>query len=333
MKYDNDGQILYYRYDPTSDVGTFKELGYWDFKKHVFEGKTYYSFHAPDDDFADRAFTGYDPGMRVLLDDHYVPVDTIHALPSRDGYLKGGEPLDGHDFYFFSPTHWIASASYVEREVNGKMLAVGYLQEVENGEVVFDWWSSDHKEMAEWGSPVFDTSYDYVHFNSVQVLPDDNWLCSFRALSSLLKIDHETGDILWRINGEALADSLSFYGQHYATLHDDNTLTLFDNGNGHDPQLTRVLRLNVDPETGEVSGGGDMLNPGGNYFTQACGAVQLFSGDRFTVGWGWSSEAGNNTRLVSEHDAEGRVVFALSRSAADCMPNSVNPSYRCVKYE
>ena len=333
MKYDNDGQILYYRYDPTLDVGTFKELGYWDFKKHVFDGKTYYSFHAPDDNFADRAFTGYDPGMRVLLDDHYVPVDTIHALPSRDGYLKGGEPLDGHDFYFFSPTHWIASASYVEREVDGKKLAVGYLQEVKDGEVVFDWWSSDHKEMAEWGSPVFDTSYDYVHFNSVQVLPDDNWLCSFRALSSLLKIDHETGDILWRINGEALADSLSFYGQHYATLHDDNTLTLFDNGNGHDPQLTRVLRLNVDPETGEVSGGGDMLNPGGNYFTQACGAVQLFSGDRFTVGWGWSSEAGNNTRLVSEHDAEGRVVFALSRSAADCMPNSVNPSYRCVKYE
>ena len=333
MKYDNDGQILYYRYDPTPAVGTFNELGYWDFKKHVFDGKTYYSYHAPDDNFADRAFMGYDPGMRVLLDDHYVPVDTIHALPSRDGYLKGGEPLDGHDFYFFSPTHWIASASYVEREVNGKMLAVGYLQEVENGEVVFDWWSSDHKEMAEWGSPVFDTSYDYVHFNSVQVLPDDNWLCSFRALSSLLKIDHETGDILWRINGEALADSLSFYGQHYATLHDDNTLTLFDNGNGHDPQVTRVLRLKVDPETGEVSGGGDMLNPGGNYFTQACGAVQLFSGDRFTVGWGWSSEAGNNTRLVTEHDAEGRVVFALSRSDADSMPNSVNPSYRCVKYE
>ena len=39
MKYDNNGQILYYRYDPTPDVSTFKELGYWDFKKHVFEEK------------------------------------------------------------------------------------------------------------------------------------------------------------------------------------------------------------------------------------------------------------------------------------------------------
>ena len=327
-----DGSILYYRYDPTPLAGTFNELGYWDFKKHVFDGRTYYSYHAPDDHFADRAFMGYDPGMRVLLDDRYVPVDTIHALPSRDGYLKGGEPLDGHDFYFFSPTHWIASASYIEREVDGKKLAVGYLQEVKDGEVVFDWWSSDHKEMADWCSPIFDTSYDYVHFNSVQVLPDGNWLCSFRVLNSLLKIDHSTGDILWRINGEALPENQSFYGQRYAIFHDDNTLTLFDNGNGHNPQFTRVLCLNVNPETGEVSGGGDMLNPGGDYFSQACGAVQLFSGGHFTVGWGWSSEAGNNTRLITEHNADGREVFGLRRSASDSRPNSVNPSYRCVKY-
>ncbi len=332
MKYDNDGRILYYRYDPTPLAGTFNEQGYWDFKKHVFDGRTYYSYHAPDDHFADCAFMGYDPGMRVLLDDRYVPVDTIHALPSRDGYLKGGEPLDGHDFCFFSPTHWIASASYIEREVDGKKLAVGYLQEVKDDEVVFDWWSSDHKEMADWCSPIFDTSYDYVHFNSVQVLPDGNWLCSFRVLNSLLKIDHSTGDILWRINGEALPENQSFYGQHYAIFHDDNTLTLFDNGNGHNPQFTRILRLNVNPETGEVSGGGDMLNPGGDYFSQACGAVQLFGGGHFTVGWGWSSEAGNNTRLITEHNADGREVFGLRRSASDSRPNSVNPSYRCVKY-
>jgi len=332
MKYDNDGRILFYRYDPTPAAGTFNELGYWDFKKHVFDGKTYYSYHAPDDNFADRAFTGYDPGMRVLLDDHYRVVKTIHALKSRDGFLPDGAPLDGHDFHFFSPGHWISSASYVEREVDGKKLAVAYLQEVNDGEVVFDWWSTDHQEMADWCSPVFDTSYDYVHFNSVQVLPDGNWFCSFRALSSLLKIDRTSGDIIWRINGEALPADQCFSGQHYATLHDDGMLTLFDNGNAHDPQLTRVLRLNVDPETGEVSGGGDMLNPGGDYFTQACGAVQLFSDDRFTVGWGWSSEAGNNIRLVTEHDADGREVFGLRRNAVDSKPNSVNPSYRCVKY-
>ena len=149
MKINNKGRLLYYRFAPTHDNGTFNELGYWDFKKHVFDGKTYYSYHAPDLAFKDKAFTGYDPGMRILMDEHYVPVDTIHALASSDGYLPAGSPLDGHDFYFFSPTHWIASASYVEREVNGVKRAVAYLQEVDNGEVVFDWWSTDHSEITE----------------------------------------------------------------------------------------------------------------------------------------------------------------------------------------
>ena len=334
MKYDNDGRILYYRYDPTPLAGTFSECGYWDFKKHDFNGQTYYSYHSPDPAFADRAFTGYDPGMRILLDEHYQPVDTIHAKASRDGFLSDGDPLDGHDFYFFSPTHYIASASYIERQVNGQPLAVGYLQEVKDGAVVFDWWSTDHSDMATWCSPIFDTSYDYVHFNSVQVLPDGNWFCSFRVLNSLVKIDrkNESGDILWRIDGNALPADQSFYGQHYATLHDDNTITLFDNGNGHDPQCTRVLRLQVNPDTGEVTGGGDILNPGGDYFTQACGAVQLF-GNRFVVGWGWGMEFANNDRLVTEHRPDGEVVFGLYRHRLRYRLNSINSSYRCVKYQ
>ena len=48
MKINNKGRLLYYRFAPTHDNGTFNELGYWDFKKHVFDGKTYYSYHAPD---------------------------------------------------------------------------------------------------------------------------------------------------------------------------------------------------------------------------------------------------------------------------------------------
>jgi len=103
MKVDNQGRLLYYRFEPTEANGTFQEQGFWDFKKHVFSGKTYYSYHAPDPAFKDRAFTGYVPGMRILMDEHYVPVDTIHALASSDGYLPAGSPLDGHDFYFFSP--------------------------------------------------------------------------------------------------------------------------------------------------------------------------------------------------------------------------------------
>ena len=332
MKYDNNGRLLYYRYEPTALSGTLQENGYWDFKKHTMEGKTYYSYHAPDDRFSARGFMGYNPGMRVLMDANYTPIDTIHAKASRDGYLADGEPIDGHDFYFFSPTHYILSA-YVEREVEGRTCVVSYLQEVKDGEVVFDWWSSQHQEMTAWCSPTFDTTYDYVHFNSIQVLPDGNWLCSFRHLCSLLKIDraNETGDIIWRIAGEEQTEARRFYGQHYATLMDDGTLTLFNNGNGFETPVTRVLRLTIDPATGEVKDGGDILNPGGDYFAHACGSVQL-KDNRYVVGWGWSLEAGNCDRLVTEHDATGKEIFGLRRKVALDKLNSVFASYRCVKY-
>lgn len=331
QKYDNEGRLLFYRFDPGEKDGTMDENGYWDFKKHVLDGKTYYSYHAPDPAFADRAFTGYNPGMRVLLDAYYRPVKTIHAKASRDGHLPDGEPIDGHDFYFFSPDHYILSM-YTEREVAGKTLCVAYLQEVQDGEVVFDWWSSDHPEMAGWASPVFDTSYDCVHFNSIQVLPDGNWLCSFRHLCSVVKIDRAggTGDILWRIAGADLPEEHRFYGQHYARFHDDNTLTLFDNGNGHTPPCTQIKRLFIDPATGEVDGGGDLLPSGSDYFSMACGAVGWF-GDHFVVGWGWCLQEQDNSRLVSEYAADGRVVFSLRHKSPDYLVNSLNSSYRCVK--
>lgn len=333
MKYNNDGECIYYRYEPTDDADTPDELGFWDFQKHVFSGKTYYSYHAADPKFKDKAFTGYDPGMRVLMDEHYVPVDTIHALASLDGYLPEGSPLDGHDFYFFSPTHWIASASYVERDVNGQKLAVAYLQEVKDGKVVFDWWSTDHPEMVEWASPIFDTSYDYVHFNSVQVLPDGNWLCSFRVVNSVVKIDRKggSGDFLWRIDGAALPEDKSFFGQHYAR-YSDNMLTIFDNGCGHATKHTRLMRLNIDSDTGEVYDGGDMLNDSSGYYSFACGALQMF-GDRFVTGWGWSMTEGDNARLVSEFDASGKEIFQLRHVSRNLLLNELNSSYRCVKYE
>ena len=75
-----------------------------------------------------------------------------------------------------------------------------------------------------------------------------------------------------------------------------------------------------------------MLNPGGDYFTQACGAVQLF-GNRFVVGWGWGMEFANNDRLVTEHRPDGEVIFGLYRHRLRYRLNSINSSYRCVKYQ
>ena len=336
VKVDNGGNLLYYRFEPTDYNGTFKELGCWDFKKHVFDGKTYYSYHAPDWKYGENATTGYVPGMRILMDDHYNPIDTIHALASLDGYLPDGSPLDGHDFYSFSPTHWIASASYVKRDLlDGTSRAVAYLQEVDNGTVVFDWWSSRHPELKTMGSPEFDTSDDYVHFNSIDVLPNGDWLVSFRALSSIAVIDHNYGAIKWIQNGEVFSQlPWGYSGQHYVRYHEiggKSYITLFNNGNNlQNTTAVRLEMVNFDSTAPQIFDGKNLLsNSFPHYFTQACGALDYFGDQGFVMGWGWSTDPGNCTRLVSEFNRDGNEIFRLDRGDPD--PMSVDPSYRCVK--
>ena len=332
FKCDNDGKILFYRFEPRTVIETGDDSGWWDFKKHVAEdGTVYYSYHANDPQFAERLFMGYDPGMRVIMDDHYNPLDTIHLLESLNGEVAEGEPLDGHDFYFFSPNHYIVSA-YIRRTRHNQAIFACYLQEVENGQVVFDWWSVDHPETVEWTDPVFGLERDYMHFNCVQVLPDGELLCSLRHESTIVKIKRsdKSGDILWAIHGYDQPEEYSFCGQHYATLH-GNTLTLFDNGNGHTPPATRLLKLQINPENGVVLSGENILPANDRvYFTTACGSF-VPVGDYYVAGWGIPGlEAGPNDRLVTEYDAAGNEIFGI-RHTGGYQENFFNGSYRCVK--
>ena len=208
-----------------------------------------------------------------------------------------------------------------------------YLQEVNNDKVVFDWLSADYKDMTNWLDPVFKKSagQDYVHFNAIDTLPDGNLLCSFRHISSILKINRVdgSGDIMWRLAGADNDGSFSFHGQHYVRYHEkDSTITLFNNGNG--TGRTQMLRLKVNPNTGEVSKCTILHDDG--YFTQACGAL-TFSGDNMIVGWGIPGDSINNNRILTEYDVNNNEIFSLFRRQNKPTMNQYIGSYRCIKCE
>lgn len=327
QKYDNSGNLIYFRYEPRTVRGGDDSSGWWDFKKHTVDDRTYYSYHAPDTAFSDRSFLGYNPGKRVLLDDRYRPLGEIHLLADATGRIHDGDPIDGHDFYLFDLEHYIVSA-YIERDG----VYAAYLQEVQDGKVVFDWWSTDHPELAEWLDPAFAESAgkDYVHFNSIDILPDGNWLCSLRHVSSLVKIDRVggTGDILWRIAGMEQPAAYSFCGQHCARWHgEDSAISLFNNGN--DRGLTGLVRLTVEPESGIVVDGKELLRADDRYYSQACGSL-TFSGDHFIAGWGIPDPSGAVDRVVTEYDAAGNEVFGIRRDRETLRKGFV-ATYRCVK--
>ena len=202
---------------------------------------------------------------------------------------------------------------------------------MENGKVVFDWWSTDHPELRGWGDPALAqlAVKDYVHFNSIDILPDGNWLCSLRHVSSVIKIDRAggTGAILWRIAGRELPADYAFHGQHCARWHKDG-MTLFNNGNGQG--VTSLIRLSVDLVTGAVTDGGNLLKEGyPAYFSQACGAL-TFSDGHFIAGWGIADDSCAKDRLLIEYDAAGNEQFSLRRRP-DAPFIVLGSSYRCVK--
>ena len=352
QKINNNGDVVMYEYMQQDSTFSGKCAGWWDFKKEgCYNNETYYSYHAPDANFINEGFSGFNPGMRVIFGDKYiwnadsnkvyVPYKTIHLKADPKNIVHEGDPIDGHDFYMFDENHYIVS-SYVKRTSSkGKEVYAAYLQEVRNDSLIFDWWSTDYPDMEAWTDTIFKDKdgkelKDYVHFNSIDVLPDGNWLCSFRHISSILKIDRvgRTGNILWRLGG-ATGDSLySFHGQHYVRYHEkDSTITLFNNGNLPNDSIgrTQMLSLKVDLNTGKVSKSTILHDDG--YYTQACGAL-TFSGENMIVGWGIPGDTINiNNRLLTEYDKSGAAIFSISRPENKYNVNAALGSYRCVKCE
>ncbi len=337
QKIGNNGQYLFYRFEPKVDTSG-NCTGWWDFKKHHGDdGKIYYSYHEPDSTYASWRFNGFNPGKRVLLDETYNKLKEIQ-LEAADS-IQEGYPVDGHDFYLFNSEHYILM-SYIDRVVNVKdrdTVASAYIQEVDSGKVVFDWWSVDHDTLFSMLDPAFDTTAgkDYVHMNSIDVLPDSNLLCSFRHISSVLKIQRDSaGKILWRLDGTS--SSNAFHGQHFARYHqEDSSITLFNNDNG--PNNTQLLRFNMgDMDNGSVKNKTVLRNDG--YFAQACGAL-TFSGKNVIAGWGIPGDTTSFRRLVAEYNSTGGLIFSLERDSVKVSEEKIfgatafMATYRATKYE
>ncbi len=97
---------------------------------------------------------------------------------------------------------------------------------------------------------------DWSHTNTVQFIPgDDDLLISSRNQNALMRIDRDTGDIVWVLgwgnrpedgfDGDfAMDDASRFYQQHDPVYVDDDSILLFDNGHPTRP-WSRALQLRV----------------------------------------------------------------------------------------
>jgi hypothetical protein len=72
-------------------------------------------------------------------------------------------------------------------------------------------------------------------------------------MDEITKIDRSTGDILWRLGANAVNNEFTFIGDSRAFSHQhdirrlpNGDITLFDNGNYDDPEVSRGVEYRLD---------------------------------------------------------------------------------------
>lgn len=270
LKMDHTGDIIFYYTDPNSSVKYLNE-----FRKMEFGDKTYYLFTAYNYSHQWPALgSGAGPNAKeIILDERYYPVTTVESLYETKR-TPAGIPLDQHEFLMLGEGHYVLCGYVPVRVTNipdtvphsvfGTRVAAAVIQEVKDGQVVFEWYSTDYPELYEYcvdqadffnevdQADFFNESVswaDYAHLNSIDVDDqDENFICSFRHLDAMLKIDRDTGEIIWTLGGSGdqfgLTDGQKTSRQHDFRKIGKNTYSVFDNG--YDREQTRIIEYTLD---------------------------------------------------------------------------------------
>lgn len=336
VKFDTKGEVVFYRKANATNAGPFR--------RNEIDGEVIYSYLEAYGNPYHNALSGigYRTTALVMLNEQYEKINEIpYMVPTEK--VPENYPLENHDYQILGKDHYILTTyvgkkadnipSDVEGHEYGANVVACIFQEVKDGECIFEWDSTDHPEL--YGASLEAGDYtnesriwsDYVHFNAIVIDPkDNNFLCSYRDLDAVLKIDRETGDIIWTLGGVnddfGLTDEQLFHRQHNVTLTDEGDILLFDNGcltnilgypvqsdeekAAAASQYSRGVRFTLDEEELEVTDFQEYRF--GGFYSASMGSAQLIdhSTDTILMGWGGKSKAG--MPLFSEFSTQTETV-------------------------
>ncbi|HEY2348923.1 MAG TPA: aryl-sulfate sulfotransferase [Puia sp.] len=246
---------------------------------------------------------GTELGYEMVCDSNLNILDSVkmQSFGTVDANLQN--KLDVHEFIFLADKHYIYETYYRETPNNipdslhpaaGVKVAACIIQEVLNDEVVFQWDGTQYPELysaSQENNDFSDTSalLDYMHLNSICVDSlDNNLIVSFRNLNEIVKLNHQTGQIIWRLGGNhsdfVLTQDQIFLRQHYPRLIENGqTLILLDNGHDSLRAYSRILEFQLNQGTKMINNFKSFSIP--DNFIQFAGSVKK-EGNEYFIGGG-----------------------------------------------
>ena len=152
-------------------------------------------------------------------------------------------------------------------------------------------------------------SGDFDHPNSLDFDKDGNFLISYRVLGTVVKVDRNTGKVIWRLGGLKSDFTFpndpehGFSAQHDAQVLDNGDILLFDNGWRHNPQVTRAVEYRLD-ETAKTATLVWSYSHNPATFTPYTGSVQRMTDGSTFVGF-------PNMNTIVQVTSSGKVVGEL----------------------
>jgi hypothetical protein len=176
-----------------------------------------------------------------------------------------------------------------------------------DGSLEFRWKTSDHFTAADQG-PEFTGAKDIDHSNALAIDPaDGNYIVSFRQLDALVKIDYQSGAVIWQLGGAKngftiMGDPLGgFQGQHSVRALPNGHLLIYDNGVGHVPQESRAVEYALDTSSMTATMVWQFRHAPAIY-TSVTGSVERLSNGNTLVAFA-------HLGVVDEVTPDGRVLW------------------------
>jgi hypothetical protein len=304
-----------------------------DFQKWDINGQTRYSYLLAEGTYATGG-PATEEGYDVICDSNLNELSRAKFLSPGNVDDPGNDRLDVHDFILLGDNHYMAISAQVESPTNipdslhpsSKVRVTACLiQEVNNGHVVFQWDGTKYPEL--YSSSVENNNFsdsvdvmDYMHMNSICIDPnDDNIIVSFRNLNEIIKINRESGNIIWRLGGPdsdfPLTSDEQFLRQHFVRFTDENkTLMFIDNGDETLRPYSRILEFQLDENAKRINNFNAYNIP--DNFIRYAGSVKKLNGDYFIGG-------GSGDYTLQVNYTTNEVYLRLDQ---------LYSSYRALKY-
>jgi hypothetical protein len=299
MIFDEAGNVVWFDPAPSGDEASNLQVQQLDGKPVL----TWWQGYVPPQ--------GFGEGEEVIDNSDYQLVGHVYA--------GNGLKADLHDFHITPQDTAVLTAF---DPINCNLSAVGgpsggavtdsIFQEIDlhTGLVRREWHSLDHVPLSDSYSSAMTTStewpFDFLHINSIDQLANGRTLISARNTWTLYELNTLTGQVLLRIGGKhsdvKLASGAATAFQHDATMLENGTISVFDNGGVPkvEPQ-SRGLVVAVNPQTKTDTLVAQYAHPTALSSGSQGDIQQLTNGDMF-VGWGAQP-------YFSEFSATGQLLF------------------------